>query len=185
MDDFQVAFDTFKQSGKNLGLEYLTIDIIYNRSVKYLSGIVQKEKKIMDQRLSEFQKKQGKMYPPGSCGNLHNLHLEDIGLIISKAKFLYLTAGALYKGDKNLYDVPPKGQMASLFGGGTQKFHAWITLDSGEIIDLAHNLTLSYLFNDKKLINPIYGSPETINKKLGLQYVPYQIYGHIDNAITF
>lgn len=184
MDGFQEAFNAFKLSGINLGFEH-SMDIRYDQSVKYLSGITPQEKRSIDQRLIDFQKKQGKMYPPGSCGNLHNLHLEDIGQIIPKAKFLYLTAGALYKGDKNLYDVPQKGQMGSLFGGGTQKFHAWITLDSGEIIDLAHNLTLSYLFNDKKLIEPIYGNQDTINKKFGLQYIPYQIYGHIDNTIMW
>lgn len=180
---FVEAFQEFKNIGKNIGYEQLTADIIYDKNQKYLSDLSPKDKKGIDQKLLNFMLTIGKEFPPGSCGNIHNLYLEDIGRIVAKAKFLYVTAGKLLEGDKNLYNVPPKGEEGMLFGNGVGKIHVWITLDSGEIIDLAHNLNMAHVRQNNDLIKPIIGNPNTIKKKYGYEYVPYKIIGHINNEI--
>ncbi|WP_294967106.1 hypothetical protein [Sulfurimonas sp.] len=132
-----------------------------------------------------LMKKYLKIYPEGSCGNIHNLNLEEIGQIINNSKYLFLTIGALYKNEKNLYQVADKAtylkDAISIYRDTNtpKKFHAWITVDSGEIIDLAHNMTMYQLHKDKKDFFPILGTPETITKKYGFIYEPYRIEGHI------
>lgn len=182
-DTFFESFMEFKNIGKELGYEQLTADIIYDKSYKYLSDLSVKEKRMIDQKLLNFMLTIGKKFPPGSCGNIHNLYLEDIGRIVSKARFLYVTAGKLLEMDKNLYNVPPKGEEGVLFGDRVGNIHVWITLDSGEIIDLAHNLNMAHVRQNNDLIKPIIGNPNTIKKKYGYEYVPYKIIGHIDNEI--
>lgn len=98
----------------------------------------------------------------GQCGNIHNLHLEDIGLLIPNSKALYITFGALYDKGKNIYNVPNieefKKNIHQILGintGGrsTFNYHAWITLDSEEILDLAHYFSISKVRKNKKLLN--------------------------------
>lgn len=130
-----------------------------------------------------------KTYPAGDCGNIHNLHLEELGTIIPTSKSLYLTMGAIYENDKNLYNVTEdqdlfKSEVLKISGIGNNgqksfNYHAWITLDSGEILDLAHFFTLAKVYKRKKLLKPIFGTPQTVLKKHNLKYVPYYISGHI------
>lgn len=181
--DFTEVFQEFKSIGKEIGLEALTADIVFDPTVKYLSDISAKDKKRIDSKLLNFMITIGKKFPPGSCGNLHNIHLEDIGKIIPKAQYLYLTAGMLLDEEENIYNVPPKGEEGMLFGNRVGNIHVWITLDSGEIIDLAHNLNIAYVRKNDSLIRPIIGNPNTIKKKYGLEYIPYKIIGNIMNEI--
>jgi hypothetical protein len=190
MLDFYDAYNDFKNINAGLFdqnelelLSGLMGDIHYDPSIKYLSEITSKEKKHIDDKLTLFMKKYWDKYPAGSCGNLHNFHLEEIGAIFPRAKFLYLTVGSLIVDGRNIYNVPPPDQVSSIYLPTNNQFHIWITLDSGEIIDLAHNTTLSLVRKDKSLLKPIYGAQETIFKKYGMEYNPYNISGHIDNTI--
>lgn len=185
--NFELALNDFKKLFREDDPDY---PVLYE-DVKYFSGLEKKEFDTLKNGLLNFQKKHYNKYIAGQCGNIHNLHMEDIGLLIPSSKALYLTFGVLYDNGKNVYNVPEleefnryRHQIFGINTGGksTFNYHAWITLDSGEILDLAHYFTLSKIRKNKKLLNPIFGSASTIKNKYNFGYVPYYIAGHITQS---
>jgi hypothetical protein len=123
-DDAFLEFKTinselFNQSEAEM-LEELMGAVHYDPSVKYLSGLLPKERKKVDDKLTALMKKYSGIYPAGSCGNMHNLHLEEIGNIFPRCINLYLTIGLLLDNGRNIYCVPPKDQCESVFGAGSE-----------------------------------------------------------------